>query len=294
MIVQSAPQQISAVVLGNMQDGGLPHVGCRCQRCAAVFEGDRQPLYAACLAIVDERQLGPKVWLIDATPDIKFQINLLSNLLGPHVSRSGRLRQPDGIFLTHAHMGHIGGLPQLGPEAMSAHQLPVYAAPGLTSLLNETRLWQPLAQNLELVPLPANVPVSLSPDLTITPVPVPHRDEWGIGTFAFHIQGPNRSLLYVPDIDAWEDWPLAREQIASADIALVDGCFHSQDEIGGRPPVAHPLIPHTLELFADLECRLVITHLNHTNPVLDLDSAEYAAVLSAGAAVAHTGQRFSL
>ncbi len=51
-----------------------------------------------------------------------------------------RLRQPDGIFLTHAHMGHIGGLPQLGPEAMAITQLPIYASRELGHMLLENAL----------------------------------------------------------------------------------------------------------------------------------------------------------
>ena len=43
-------KSLFAVVLGEMQDGGLPHIGCRCPRCVSGRVG-----YAACLAIVDVR-----------------------------------------------------------------------------------------------------------------------------------------------------------------------------------------------------------------------------------------------
>ncbi|MFQ5399032.1 MAG: MBL fold metallo-hydrolase [Anaerolineae bacterium] len=286
--------QVSAVVLGVMQDGGLPHIGCRCTRCAAAYADPSRTEYAACLAIVDRRGSRAAVWLIDATPDIKHQLNLLADVLGPHPRRPGRLRQPDGLFLTHAHMGHIAGMAQLGPEAMAVEGMPLYAAPGLIEMLRRTELWRPLCAALVLHPLPAGEPLKLAPDLTLTAVPVPHRDEWGVGTFAFYIQGPSRSLLYLPDIDAWEQWPEARERMAAVDVALVDASFYSSDELGGRAPVAHPLIPHTLQLYAGLPGRLVLTHLNHTNPVLDGDSPERAAVRTAGASVARTGQVFAL
>jgi pyrroloquinoline quinone biosynthesis protein B len=293
-MIQVPDSSVSAVVLGIMQDGGLPHAGCRCQRCWAVFDQGAAPELAASLAIIDRRTRETAVWFIDATPDIKHQINLLAHLLGPHPQRPDRLRQPDGVFLTHAHVGHIGGLPQFGPEVMAADQLPVYGAPPLVSLLSETRLWRPLLRNLHLVPLPANQPMILAPRLHITPVPVPHRDEWGIGTFAYLIQGPTRALLYLPDIDAWELWPMAREQLATVDLALVDACFYSNDELGGRRPVAHPLVPQTLELFANIPGRLILTHLNHTNPLLDVGSKQHRAVVDAGVIVAQTGDYWQL
>lgn len=284
---------VSAVVLGSLQDGGLPHIGCRCRNCLAAGQGD-QPLYVASLAIVDHRGARARVWLIDATPDIKYQIALLAEWLGPHPKRPGRLRQVDGIFLSHAHMGHIGGLPQLGPEAMAAQQLTVYAAHGLVSLLSESRLWRPVVDNLRLKAFAPKERLTLAPDLHITPIPVPHRDEWEVGTYAFRIQGPSSALLYLPDIDAWEEWPKARQQLGAVQYALVDASFYHPDELGGRPPVAHPLVPHTLDLFSDLPCQLVLTHLNHTNPLLAAESAEKAAVLESGVLIAQTGQRFPL
>ncbi len=292
--IQLPGNQVTAVILGMMQDGGLPHAGCRCQRCARAFAAPAQGAHAACLGLVDTRGRETAVYLFDATPDIKVQLNLLAGALGPHPQRGGRLRQPDGIFLTHAHMGHIGGLPQLGPEAMAVSQLPIYMAREVGQLLLTNRLWQPLVQNLQIVPLVAGQTLDLAADVQVTAVAVPHRDEWGAGTFAFRLQGPNRSLLYLPDIDTWDPWPEAETILAGVDIALVDATFYSHDELGGRAPVAHPLVTDTLTRFAHLPTQLVLTHLNHTNPVLDQGSAARTAVLQTGAHIAYTGQMFRL
>ncbi len=281
---------VSVVVLGIMQDGGLPHAGCRCRRCMAAVRDPGAARRVASLAVVDTRPETAQVWLIDATPDIGAQLLSLSDLLGPHPRRRSRLRQPAGIFLTHAHLGHIGGLPQLGPEAMSVVGLPVYASPGLVTLLRESSIWRPATANFIWHPRRPNSRVPLAPGLTITPLAVPHRDEWGVGTYAYLIAGPERSLLYVPDIDAWSLWPAAREYVAAVDLAVVDASFFSADELGGRPPVAHPLVPDTLAYFGDLSPKLVLTHINHTNPLLDAGSEAQQAVADAGAAIAQEGQ----
>ncbi|MCP4420961.1 MAG: MBL fold metallo-hydrolase [Chloroflexi bacterium] len=292
------PDQITAVVLGIMQDAGLPQAGCTCQRCSAAFANPAVMQYAACLAIVDNRnregQRKAAVYLIDTTPDIKFQLNLLAEPLGTHAKRPYRLRQPDAIFLTHAHMGHVGGMPQLSMEAMFVNRLPIYASSSLCDLICGTKLWSPLVQELDFRPMQGGETVELGDGLMITAVSVPHRDEWGVGTVAFKIEGPKQSLLYLPDIDAWEQWPEAEAAFNSVDVALVDASFYSQDELGGRAPVAHPLVTDTLNRFAHLADKLVLTHLNHTNVILDAGSVAETAVLNAGFRIAQTGDMFSL
>jgi pyrroloquinoline quinone biosynthesis protein B len=292
-----ADRTVTAVILGNMQDGGLPHIGCRCERCLAALHEPDKTEWVTCLGLVDTRastNSAATVHLFDATPDIKYQLNLLAKALGPNPERPERLRQPDGIFLTHAHLGHVGGLPQLGPEAMSVTRLPVYASSELGFLLQSTPIWQPLLENLRIVPLQPGQYVDVALDVRVTAVPVPHRDEWSVGTYAYRIQGPNRSLLYMPDIDSWDEWPKAEEMLRSVDVALVDASFYSLDEINGRLDIPHPLIPDTLARFSELDCQLVLTHLNHTNPMLDENSQERRLVREAGAEVAQTGRMFTL
>ncbi len=282
--------QVFALVLGIMQDGGLPHIGCYCRHCLAAQRDSSLAEPAAALAIVDRRGQPAGVWLIDATPDIGRQLQLLAAYLGPHPDRAERLRQPDGLFLTHGHMGHTAGLPQLGPEALMARELPVYALPALLELLARMPLWQPLWDGLRPVPLAAGTPLVLRQGLSLTPLLVPHRDEIAGGTVAFLVAGPQRRLLYVPDIDDWAAWPEGRSILRTVDLALVDGSFFSRDELGGRAPVAHPLVPETLAFAASLGPVLLLTHINHTNPILDPDSPQRRHVEASGARLARTGE----
>lgn len=82
--------------------------------------------------------------------------------------------------------------------------------------------------------------------------------------------------------------------VAACDVALVDATFYRKDELGAGKFVSHPLVTETLAYFDDLPVRLVLTHLNHTNPLLDVGSDERQHVESRGASVAHRGQCFTL
>jgi pyrroloquinoline quinone biosynthesis protein B len=79
--------------------------------------------------------------------------------------------------------------------------------------------------------------------------------------------------------------------VAAHRIALLDATFHSAAELPGRDPreIPHPLVPDTLATFADLAPgrRLILTHLNHSNPLCDPDGPEAADVVRSGFEIAH-------
>ena len=74
----------------------------------------------------------PVPWLVDATPDITRQLDIITE---PAFRRRAAERRPfDGIFLTHAHIGHYAGLAMLGNEGLGMRETPVYCTEAMASL----------------------------------------------------------------------------------------------------------------------------------------------------------------
>ncbi|GAB4449296.1 MAG: pyrroloquinoline quinone biosynthesis protein PqqB [Anaerolineae bacterium] len=222
----AARAAVEAVLLGIAQDAGVPQAGCACDNCRRAWQKPRQRHLVACLGLIDHA--AGQSWLIDATPDFREQLFRLQQ-----VAPNCRLA---GILLTHVHMGHYTGLIQLGPEAMNARRLPLYCTPKVETYLRENRPWRTLLEQEHLAarPLRPDAPLSLSAALRVTPLPVPHRDEFS-DTLAFVAAGPQRSLLYCPDIDGWEQWSRpVRQVVAGVDVALLDGSFFDPAELPGR------------------------------------------------------------
>jgi pyrroloquinoline quinone biosynthesis protein B len=272
-------------VLGTAQDGGLPQIGCREPRCEAARADPTLRRHVTSLLLTDPRS--GKRWLFDAGPDIREQ-------LGPALV--------DGIFLTHAHIGHYLGLAQLGREVLGARGVPVWAGTRMREFLARNGPWSLLVEThaIELREMPLAGEVELAPDLHVSALLVPHRDEFS-ETLAFVIRGPRRSLLYLPDIDKWERWELRLEDVlARIDVALVDGTFFADGELPGRSmaEIPHPFVVETLERLRgappEMRAKVVFTHLNHTNPACDAGSAARARIEAAGMRVAREGERIEL
>lgn len=298
---QAKPETIPYIlVLGTAQDGGLPHIGCTGPHCSAARADTRRRRFVASLLVADPRT--GKRWLIDATPDIREQVELARNHPTMRQEESLRPALFDGIFLTHAHTGHYTGLIHLSRPAYNANKVPVYGSARMCEFLNGNGPWDFMVRNANIVlhKLEPDRAVSLSEDLSITPVLVPHRAEY-TDTFGFVIRGPNRSILYIPDIDKWELWERSIEQIvASIDVALVDGTFYEEGEIPGRSmaDIPHPFIKESIRQFGEFppeqRSKIVFTHLNHTNPATDPGSCATESIQEQGMDVAREGQWFGL
>ena len=151
-----------------------------------------------------------------------------------------------------------------------------------------------------LVPLAGDKPVPLSDGIRVTPFLVPHRDEYS-ETVGYRIDGPNRSAVFIPDIDKWEVWDRdIVELVRDVDYALLDASFFADGEIPGRAmsEIPHPFVTESMRLFEPLtdqeRSRIIFIHMNHTNPMLDKDSAEYRDVIDRGFRIAREGMKLPL
>jgi pyrroloquinoline quinone biosynthesis protein B len=280
---------LTAHLLGNAQDAGLPQAGCACGNCRAAWADPALRRYATALGLLDTDT--HEWFLIDATPDFREQLRLMHT-----IHETARLA---GILITHAHIGHYTGLMHLGYEAMAARAWPLYGTARFLDFMRAHAPWRQLVDlgNVTLTELEPGAWHPLTPHLSVKPMLVPHRDEWS-DTVGYLVRGPARQLLYLPDIDGWPQWQLpARETIAEAHIALVDGSFFSAAELPGRDltQIGHPLVQDSVARFTPLTARTAIyfTHLNHSNP-LHCPSPERVWIEAQGFHVAAQGEQWEL
>ncbi|MHC5022295.1 MAG: MBL fold metallo-hydrolase [Planctomycetota bacterium] len=280
------------VVLGIAQDGGYPQAGCAKACCAPAWDDPAARRHVSCLGIVDPAT-GQR-WLIDATPDFAAQLRRLNEIAGPRPQAA-----PDGILLTHGHIGHYTGLMHLGHEAMGARGVPVFALPRMASFLRENGPWDQLVRygNIDVREIEAEQSLALNERITVTPLRVPHREEYS-EVVGYRIDGPGRSVLFIPDIDKWERWDRRLEdELATVDRAYLDGTFYADGELPGRDmsAIPHPFIAETMARLASQpaseRAKVRFLHLNHTNPALRAGSDARRAIEAAGLGVAAAGER---
>lgn len=281
------------VVLGTAQDAGFPQAGCE-KNCCRDAWGDQTRIPPTCLGLVDPEN--QQKWLFEASPELPSQLEMLNaELPSPN-------HQPNGVFLTHAHIGHYTGLMYFGREVQGATAIPVYSMPRMQEFLKSNGPWSQLValENIALTDLKADAGTELSADLTVRPILVPHRDEFS-ETVGFRIVGPSRSVLFIPDIDKWDRWERSlAEELAKVDLALLDGTFFENGELPGRDmsEIPHPFVVETMQLLADLpateKAKVHFIHFNHTNPLVRGKGPALEKVEAQGFKVAKMGDQFSL
>lgn len=279
-------------ILGIAQDGGYPHINN-----TGEFEGIKKSKFekelVVSLGIIDQQK--KKKFLIEATPDLPEQLAMLDAEYLHHE------KIIDGIFLTHAHIGHYTGLMYFGREAMGSKDINVFAMPKMKSFLENNGPWSQLVslQNIKINSLENEIPVTITENIEITPFLVPHRDEFS-ETVGYKIIGKRKSALFIPDINKWSLWNKnIVDEIKKVDYAFIDATFFKDGEIP-RPmsEVPHPFIQETIELFKnelkEVKSKIIFIHFNHSNPLIHKNHKKRKLLEKEGYQFANTGDMFEL
>lgn len=288
----------------------MPQWNCGCTNCrTARAQGRGRTQSSVAVSANGERWV-----LLNASPDLRVQLAAHAPLW-PAAVRESRVR---AVVLTDGEIDHTLGL-MLLREGTS--HLPVYAPNGVADLLAGP--W-PLARVLEpysgidLRRLPARRAAALQDadgqalGLSCTAVALARRppryaadaagDDFEVG-LRLEDQATGGVFAYVPVAAAVDDDVCTLA--AGADLLCFDGTFWSDDELRGLgidAPRAHEMghVPlggpdGSLERLPGIGAkRIVLVHINNTNPILRPDSPERAQLNAAGVEIGEDGMHFTL
>jgi len=277
----------SIKILGVVQDGGFHHLANNRTCC----ENIQQKKFVTSIILINNEN--NESYLFDASPDINEQLNFMGDRINKDLK---------GIFLTHAHIGHYTGLMFFGREALNSNLINVFAMPRMKKFLETNGPWSQLVKlnNINLIQIHSESVFSLSDQIRITPFEVPHRGEFS-ETVGYKIHGPNKTALFIPDIDKWYLWEKSIvDEIRKVDYALIDATFYDSKEVNYRDisEIPHPFVIETMSLFKNSskkeKSKIYFIHLNHTNPLLDEKSKEFNDIINKGYNVAYEGLELNL
>ena len=279
-------------ILGNVQDAGFPHIGCEHKFCKEKFN-EFEEYFTTSIAVIDP--LNKNYILFETTPDLPYQLNYLEKKIFK------KFILPESVFITHAHIGHYAGLMYFGREALGSKDLNVNVLPRMANFLNTNGPWSQLVEinNINIREINFGVKTNHLINISVTPIMVPHRDEYS-ETAAYEIIGTNKKALFIPDIDKWEKWDKNLiELVQEFDYLLLDATFFDSKEINRDiSEIPHPLVSETISLFDNLtnedKNKVYFIHMNHTNMMLDPKSELTDYVISKGFNIARLGQKLEL
>jgi pyrroloquinoline quinone biosynthesis protein B len=297
-------------VLGSAAGGGVPQWNCACANCRDAREGKAARRTQSSLAVSPD---GRQWLLLNCSPDVAEQIEAFAPLHPPQA----RGTPITGMLLTDANVDHLGGLAALrqgGAGGFAVRSSAVVRAiavaqPAFAPFASPPHRW------LE-VPLDQQCEAESDEDivgnrLTVRALAVPGTTPGYAGrrtvrgaVVAYEItaRGSENGLLFAPVFARLDD--ALAGAIASASVAFLDGSFYSDDELItanllgkrarslGHQPVGGS--DGTLAQLRGVRTRVVFTHLNNSNPMLDVRSKAYVRVREFGAEIAHDGMELTL
>ncbi|WP_174989524.1 pyrroloquinoline quinone biosynthesis protein PqqB [Burkholderia lata] len=299
-------------ILGSAAGGGFPQWNCNCTNCAGFRNGtiEARARTQSSIALSDD---GTSWILCNASPDIRAQLHGFSSM------QPGRALRDTGIaaiVLMDSQIDHTAGLLSLREGCPlqvwctdMVHQDLNVGFPLFEVLKhwNGGLVWNRIVPN-------AGFTIPACPNLHFTPYPLvsaappysPHRgDPHPGGTVGLLVEDRHTggTLFYAPGMGVVDDVLLRCMQ--TADCVLVDGTLWDDDEmlrrnVGTRTGrdmghLAQSGPGGMLEVLARIpEPRKILIHINNTNPILDMHSAERAELERREIEVAFDGMEIDL
>jgi pyrroloquinoline quinone biosynthesis protein B len=300
-------------VLGAAAGGGFPQWNCNCPNCAGVRNGTKRaaPRTQSSIAVSAD---GVSWVLFNASPDLLTQ---LRNAPFLQPARAIRDTAIVGIVLIDAQIDHTTGLLML----REGKPLDIWCTDAAhDDLTTANPIFQVLShyctvRHHRVVPDgTSSFTVPGVDGLRFTAVAIqsnappysPHRDRPRAGDnigVSIEDEQSGKRLFYAPALGEIE--PCVRPFLERADCLMLDGTFWTDDEmirLGVSHKRARELghLPQSgpnglIEVLAPIKhARKVLVHINNTNPILDDDSPERAALDRAGIEVAFDGMEIVL
>ncbi len=293
-------------VLGSAAGGGFPQWNCNCRNCAGVRSGAVNARPRTQSSIFVQPEVGAEGVLFNASPDILEQIRSHPTLQPGRALRDTAIA---GVILMDGQIDHCTGLLMLRERGTT---LPLWCtdpvAEDLTQGNPELRVLAhycgvqrhriTLDGDWFAVPGVADLRFRALPLSSKAAPYSPHRERPVAGDnigISIHDSRTGATAFYAPGLG--EITAPVFDAMSSADAVMVDGTFWTDDEmpqLGISRKTAREIghLPQSgpggmLEWLAKLPpaTRRLLIHINNTNPILDEDSAERAALTRAGVQV---------
>jgi pyrroloquinoline quinone biosynthesis protein B len=286
-------------ILGSAAGGGFPQWNCRCPTCEAARTGGAIPRTQSSIAIRGAR--GP--WFLgNASPDLRQQLEELPDE-GEHGVRAAPVA---AVLLTDAEIDHTAGLLLLRE---SSAPLRVYGSEEVRRALTDgypvlrilTEYSGVQWRTLEAGAAVALDGSSLQVERFAAGGDAPrYFTEADVEASGLTFRDGESVLTYLPGLARLDDEVLDR--LAASDVVLVDGTCWRDDELAQlgisdrtARQMGHVPLSDSLPALARLERpRVVLVHINNTNPILLEDSPERDTVTAAGIEIAADGLEIEL
>ncbi|WP_303720147.1 MBL fold metallo-hydrolase [Malonomonas rubra] len=230
-------------ILGSGAGPGVPSFFCECRGCReARLDGRHCRTRSGALLRTDARS-----YLIDTSPDLRFQL------------LQEQLDSIDGIFLTHWHYDHFGGLGEMEyyVKLDRKEPIPLYLPP--TAVDSFRAAFTYLQDILDPQPWEFATTYNLG-HLGITPLPANH----GVETAGFLIESEKAKLAYFPDTSGLPE--ATKVKMNAIDWLICDATFSDFNWF----PDSHMSMSEAIELGQSVGAKkTVLTHMaiHYSKPV---------------------------